>query len=128
MKELSTRYNPSDLEEKWYSCWKEGGFFEPKGSGEPFTIMIPPPNITAPLHMGHALNLVIQDIIIRFKRMKGYRALWVPGEDHAGIATQNAVEKDLAKKGQTAKNSDARDFLRLPGIGQRNTDKESANR
>ncbi|HQC14723.1 MULTISPECIES: valine--tRNA ligase [Mesotoga] len=111
MKELSTRYNPSDLEEKWYSCWKEGGFFEPKGSGEPFTIMIPPPNITAPLHMGHALNLVIQDIIIRFKRMKGYRALWVPGEDHAGIATQNAVEKDLAKKGTNRKELGRERFL-----------------
>lgn len=111
MKELSTRYNPSDLEEKWYSCWKEGGFFEPKGSGEPFTIMIPPPNITAPLHMGHALNLVIQDIIIRFKRMKGYRVLWVPGEDHAGIATQNAVEKDLAKKGTNRKELGRERFL-----------------
>jgi len=111
MKELSTRYNPSDLEEKWYSRWKEGGYFEPRGTGEPFTIMIPPPNITAPLHMGHALNLVIQDIIIRFKRMKGFRTLWVPGEDHAGIATQNAVEKDLAKKGTNRKELGRERFL-----------------
>ncbi|WP_292592550.1 valine--tRNA ligase, partial [Mesotoga sp. UBA5825] len=79
--------------------------------GEPFTIMIPPPNITAPLHMGHALNLVIQDFIIRFKRMKGFRALWVPGEDHAGIATQNAVEKDLAKKGTNRKEMGREKFL-----------------
>ena len=111
MEELSTRYNPSDLEEKWYSRWKEGGYFEPRGTGEPFTIMIPPPNITAPLHMGHALNLVIQDIIIRFKRMKGFKALWVPGEDHAGIATQNAVEKDLAKKGTNRKELGREKFL-----------------
>jgi len=111
MEELSTRYNPSDLEEKWYSLWKEGGYFEPRGTGEPFTIMIPPPNITAPLHMGHALNLVIQDIIIRFKRMKGFKALWVPGEDHAGIATQNAVEKDLAKKGTNRKELGREKFL-----------------
>ncbi|MDD3681195.1 MAG: valine--tRNA ligase [Mesotoga sp.] len=111
MEELSTRYNPSDLEEKWYSRWKEGGYFEPRGTGEPFTIMIPPPNITAPLHMGHALNLVIQDIIIRFKRMKGFKALWVPGEDHAGIATQNAVEKDLAKKGTNREELGREKFL-----------------
>ncbi|HOI64761.1 MAG TPA: valine--tRNA ligase, partial [Mesotoga sp.] len=99
MKELGTRYTPSDLEKKWYSYWKENGHFKPKGSGKPFTIMIPPPNITAALHMGHALNLILQDIMTRFKRMQGFRALWVPGEDHAGIATQNAVEKNLAKKG-----------------------------
>lgn len=111
MKELSTRYSPSELEKKWYSRWKEGGYFEPRGTGEPFTIMIPPPNITAPLHMGHALNLVIQDFIIRFKRMKGFRALWVPGEDHAGIATQNAVEKDLAKKGTNRKEMGREKFL-----------------
>ena len=111
MKELSTRYSPSELEKKWYSRWKEGGYFEPRGTGEPFTIMIPPPNITAPLHMGHALNLVIQDFIIRFKRMKGFRVLWVPGEDHAGIATQNAVEKDLAKKGTNRKEMGREKFL-----------------
>ncbi len=111
MEELSTRYSPSELEKKWYSRWKEGGYFEPRGTGEPFTIMIPPPNITAPLHMGHALNLVIQDFIIRFKRMKGFRALWVPGEDHAGIATQNAVEKDLAKKGTNRKEMGREKFL-----------------
>ena len=111
MEELSTRYSPSELEKKWYSRWKEGGYFEPRGTGEPFTIMIPPPNITAPLHMGHALNLVIQDFIIRFKRMKGFRVLWVPGEDHAGIATQNAVEKDLAKKGTNRKEMGREKFL-----------------
>ena len=111
MKELGTRYSPSDLEKKWYSCWKENGHFEPKGSGKPFTIMIPPPNITAALHMGHALNLVLQDIMTRFKRMQGFRALWVPGEDHAGIATQNAVEKNLAKKGIDRKKLGREKFL-----------------
>jgi valyl-tRNA synthetase len=111
MKELGTRYSPSDLEKKWYSYWKENGHFEPKGSGKPFTIMIPPPNITAALHMGHALNLVLQDIMTRFKRMQGFRALWVPGEDHAGIATQNAVEKNLARKGIDRKKLGREKFL-----------------
>lgn len=113
MSELSTRYSPEALEKKWYSFWKESGYFEPKGDGKPFTIMIPPPNITAALHMGHALNLVLQDIIIRFKRMQGYRTLWVPGEDHAGIATQNAVEKNLAQKGIDRKEMGREKFLEV---------------
>lgn len=113
MEELSTRYSPSDLEKKWYSHWKEKGYFKPRVGGEPFTIVIPPPNITAALHMGHALNLVLQDIIIRFRRMQGYKTLWVPGEDHAGIATQNAVEKSLAKEGIDRKELGREKFLEL---------------
>lgn len=99
MEKLGTRYNPSDLEKKWYNYWLEKGYFKPKGKGDSFTIVIPPPNITGSIHMGHALNLTLQDILIRYKRMRGFNTLWVPGEDHAGIATQNAVERYLASKG-----------------------------
>ena len=96
-------YNPQEVEEKIYKLWEESGFFNPdnlpktdKGS---FTIVLPPPNVTGSLHMGHALNVAIQDILIRYKRMQGYKTLWIPGTDHAGIATQNVVEKQLKKEG-----------------------------
>ncbi len=98
---LSKSYSPQAVEEKWYKYWLEGGFFEAEDKSEkkPFSIVIPPPNVTGMLHMGHALNNTLQDIIIRYKRMKGYNSLWMPGTDHAGIATQNVVEQDLAKEG-----------------------------
>ncbi len=98
--ELSKVYEPKAVEEKWYKVWEENGYFtpDPKASGKPFVIVIPPPNITGSLHMGHALDNSIQDILIRFNRMKGIPTLWVPGTDHAGIATQNVVEKELAKE------------------------------
>ena len=96
---MDSRYSPQDIEEKWYRSWRESGAFEPKGEGKPFTIVIPPPNVTGALHMGHALNNTLQDVLIRFKRLQGYRTLWQPGTDHAGIATQSVVEKQLAKDG-----------------------------
>jgi valyl-tRNA synthetase len=98
---LSKSYSPHVVEDKWYKYWMEGGFFEAEDKSEkkPFSIVIPPPNVTGMLHMGHALNNTLQDIIIRYKRMQGYNALWMPGTDHAGIATQNVVEKELAKEG-----------------------------
>ncbi len=98
--ELSKIYEPKIVEEKWYKIWEENGYFAPDESLKtpPFVIVIPPPNVTGSLHMGHALDNTIQDILIRFNRMKGMRALWVPGTDHAGIATQNVVEKELAKE------------------------------
>lgn len=97
---LSTQYNPKEIEDKWYQFWEENGFFHsvPDPSTEPYTIVIPPPNVTGVLHMGHALNNIIQDILIRWRRMQGYNALWMPGTDHAGIATQNVVERELATK------------------------------
>ena len=103
MTELSPRYNPQDVEERLYAQWESQGLFhaEPDFKKTPYTIVIPPPNVTGILHMGHALNNTIQDILIRFKRMQGRNALWVPGTDHAGIATQNVVEKALAKDGKT---------------------------
>jgi valyl-tRNA synthetase len=94
-------YDPKRVEEKWYSYWMGKGYFRAElgSSKEPFSIVIPPPNITGSLHMGHALNNTLQDILVRFKRMKGYNCLWMPGTDHAGIATQNVVERELAKEG-----------------------------
>lgn len=102
---MSKAYNSKDIEQKIYQLWQKSGFFNPdklpKRHKKPYTIVIPPPNVTGELHMGHALNAVIQDILIRQKRMDGYKALWVPGTDHAGIATQNVVEKELKKQGKT---------------------------
>ena len=103
--ELSKLYEPKQVEDKIYKLWEQGGFFNPDNlsskNKKPFTIMISPPNVTGSLHMGHALENTISDILIRFHRMMGYKTLWVPGTDHGGIATQNAIEKDLKKEGLT---------------------------
>jgi valyl-tRNA synthetase len=99
--ELPKTYNPKDVEDKWYHYWESNGLFHAtvNDKKQPYTIVIPPPNITGILTMGHILNNTIQDVLIRWKRMQGYEACWIPGTDHAGIATQNAVEKALAKEG-----------------------------
>jgi len=101
IEELPKQYNPKEVEEKRYKSWEENNFFSAKISPvkKPYCIVIPPPNVTGILHMGHALNNTIQDILIRYKRMKGFNSLWMPGTDHAGIATQNVVERSLAKEG-----------------------------
>ena len=98
---MEPTYDPATIEARWYAVWEAAGIFKPeyRPDGEPFAIVIPPPNVTGQLHMGHALDLSIQDVIIRRKRMQGFQALWVPGTDHAGIATQNVVERDLAAEG-----------------------------
>ena len=102
---MESAYEPKKYEEEIYKLWEESGFFNPDklpgGRKEKYVITIPPPNITGSLHMGHTLNAAIQDILIRFHRMKGEKTLWLPGTDHAGIATQNVVEKGLAKEGLT---------------------------
>ena len=94
-------YNPLEVEEKWYEYWEKNNLFRAETGleKEPYCIVIPPPNVTGTLHMGHALNNTLQDILCRYKRMKGFNVLWQPGTDHAGIATQNVVERDLAAKG-----------------------------
>ncbi|MDD3535407.1 MAG: valine--tRNA ligase [Candidatus Cloacimonetes bacterium] len=99
--EISKTYSPQDIEKKWYRYWEDAGYFAPKGEGKPFTILIPPPNVTGILHIGHVLNNTLQDVVVRYHRMKGEPTLWLPGVDHAGIATQNMVEKELAKEGTT---------------------------
>ena len=97
---ISKVYDPKQVEDKWYRIWLEKNYFaaKPNKSKKPFVIVIPPPNVTSILHMGHALNNTIQDIFIRFRRKQGYETLWQPGTDHAGIATQNVVEKNLAEQ------------------------------
>ncbi len=98
-KEVLKQYDPKSIEDHWYSYWMKQGMFKANtDSGkEPFTIMMPPPNVTGALHMGHALQGAVQDALTRLKRMQGYEALWLPGTDHAGIATQNVVERELKK-------------------------------
>jgi valyl-tRNA synthetase len=100
--ELAKTYSHQDVEARWYRHWLEIGAFEPAAGAAPtYSIVIPPPNVTGSLHMGHALNNTLQDILARYKRMDGFRVLWVPGTDHAGIATQNVVERQLAEQGLT---------------------------
>lgn len=96
-------YNPQETEPRIYKTWEDSGYFNPDNlpdaeKREPFTIMMPPPNATGVLHMGHALGITIEDIFIRFKRMQGFRALYLPGTDHAAIATQSTVEKQISKE------------------------------
>ncbi len=102
---LAPVYNPSGIEAPLYRWWEAQGLFGPDahaaGSGEPYVVMMPPPNVTAALHMGHGLNNTVQDVLVRFERMRGRSTLWLPGTDHAGIATQNVVERLLAKEGKT---------------------------
>ena len=103
--ELDKVFNPADFEDRIYKYWMDNDLFSPKESDDPeknenpFTIVIPPPNVTGVLHMGHGLNNTLQDILIRYHRMTGRPTLWLPGTDHAGIATQNIVEKQLKAKG-----------------------------
>jgi len=114
MIELPKAFDPKLVEEKWYSFWKKGGYFsaDPLSKKEPYCIVIPPPNVTGVLHMGHALVDTLQDILIRWKRMLGFEALWIPGTDHAGIATQTVVERNLfAKTGKRRKDFDREEFL-----------------
>lgn len=110
---IASKYNPTDTEEKWYKDWNDNKYFHPTidKKKKPFTIVIPPPNITGSLHMGHALNNILQDILIRTKRMQGYTTLWLPGTDHGGIATQNVVEKMLKNEGTTRQELGREKFL-----------------
>ena len=101
MSELSKAYKHQDIEKHWYPIWQERGYFTAEDTSDkpPYSIMIPPPNVTGSLHMGHALTVTIEDILIRWKRMQGFNTLWMPGTDHAGIATQMVVERELRKEG-----------------------------
>ena len=101
--ELSKTFDPKSAEEHWFQLWIDRGYFkaDPDRAGDPFSIVIPPPNVTGQLHLGHALNVTLQDVIVRTRRMQGFNTLWVPGTDHAGIATQNVVEREIAKDGKT---------------------------
>ena len=113
MNELATKYNPSEVEDKWYSYWMQNDLFKSTpDSREPYTIVIPPPNVTGVLHMGHMLNNTIQDILIRRARMEGKNALWVPGTDHASIATEAKVVAKLASEGIKKTDLTREEFLK----------------
>src|SRR3954470_663998 len=102
MTALPKTFDPAEIEARWYARWEEEGLFRPERTeAEPFTIVIPPPNVTGSLHIGHALDVTLQDILVRHARLQGKDALWVVGTDHAGIATQMVVERNLAKDGVT---------------------------
>ena len=100
---LPTRFDPKAFEAETYQRWRDAGYFgaDPHSEREPYVIVLPPPNVTADLHMGHGLNATIQDVLIRWRRMQGREALWIPGTDHAGIATQNVIERQLVEEGKT---------------------------
>jgi valyl-tRNA synthetase len=113
--EIPKAYEPEGTEQRIYRWWEEQGFFTPDlSSGRPpFSMVLPPPNVTGSLHMGHALNHTLQDILARWKRMEGYCVLWVPGTDHAGIATQNVVERRLAEQGKRRTDFTREEFERI---------------
>ena len=126
---MEKTFNPADIEQSLYQSWEEQGYFSPTEEGDGYCIAIPPPNVTGSLHMGHALNHTLQDVLIRYNRLKGKDALWQPGTDHAGIATQMVVERKLDKEG-TSRHDLGRDgfleesrereqalFIFLPGMG-----------
>ena len=98
---MDKSYNPRTIEQRWYQQWEERAYFKPSGNGQPYCIMLPPPNVTGSLHMGHAFQDTIMDALTRWRRMKGDNTLWQPGTDHAGIATQMVVERKLQAEGRS---------------------------
>jgi valyl-tRNA synthetase len=108
---MDPTFNPADIERQWYDTWEKAGYFKPSGEGDPYCIMIPPPNVTGSLHMGHGFNNTIMDTLIRYRRMQGRNTLWQPGTDHAGIATQMVVERQLAAQNQTRHDLGREKFL-----------------
>src|SRR3990167_10500417 len=97
---MEKTYNPQSIEQHWYQTWLDNNYFAPSGNGKPYCIMIPPPNVTGSLHMGHGFGATVMDILVRYHRMLGDNTLWQPGTDHAGIATQMVVERRLALEGK----------------------------
>ena len=122
MKELEKKYDPKQFEERLYSEWEEKGYFKPSGKKDApmFSIVMPPPNITGQLHMGHALDNTMQDVLTRYKRMCGYDTLWLPGTDHASIATEAKIVEAMRKEGVTKEDIGREGFLkRAFGSGKR---------
>ncbi|MET0808583.1 MAG: class I tRNA ligase family protein, partial [Pseudoxanthomonas sp.] len=110
--ELASSYDPRSFEARLYAEWESAGYFKPSGKGEPYTILLPPPNVTGTLHMGHAFQHTLQDALVRYHRMRGYDTLWQVGTDHAGIATEMVVTRNLALEG----NGETRDTLGRDGF------------
>ena len=111
-KELDKKYDPADFEDRLYAEWESNGYFKPSGRGKTFSIVMPPPNITGQLHMGHALDNTIQDTLVRYKRMCGYDTLWLPGTDHASIATEAKIVEAMRKEGVTKEDIGREGFLK----------------
>ncbi len=111
--DLPKQYDPKDAQDRWYEFWVQNGYFhaDPASAKPPYCIVIPPPNVTGALHLGHALNNTLQDILIRWRRMQGYDCLWMPGTDHAGIATQAVVEKRLLEEEKKTRHDLGREAL-----------------
>lgn len=117
--EIPAQYDASKVEDKWYQHWMENNYFHSEPDDrESFTVVIPPPNVTGVLHMGHMLNNTIQDVLVRRARMQGYNACWVPGTDHASIATEAKVVRRLREKGIKKAISEGMNFWSTPGIGR----------
>ena len=128
-KELSPKYNPAEVEAGRYQKWLDEDVFRPSGDkkAKPYSIVIPPPNVTGKLHLGHAWDTTLQDIIIRQKRMQGFDTLWLPGMDHAGIATQAKVEARLAEDGISRYDLVVKNSLIKSGNGKTSTPQLSSN-
>ena len=126
-KNIAKNYNPAEFEDKLYNEWVEKGYFhaEVDKNKKPFTIVIPPPNVTGQLHMGHALDETLQDILIRWRRMQGYSALWLPGTDHASIATEAKIVEAMRKEGITKEDIGREEFLKRAWEWKRCTAEES---
>lgn len=112
MTQLASSYDPTSFETDLYEAWEKAGHFKPSGTGEPYTILLPPPNVTGTLHMGHAFQQTLMDALVRYHRMRGYDTLWQVGTDHAGIATEMVVSRNLALEGK----GETRDSLGREGF------------
>ena len=123
MKDLATKYNPAEVEDRIYQTWLDGKYFHANLDERktPYTIVIPPPNITGQLHMGHALDNTLQDILIRYHRMKGFDTLWLPGTDHASIATEAKIVEALKKRALQSKTLAVKSFWSALGTGKHST-------
>src|SRR5581483_7919449 len=108
---MNKSYDPSLIEQRWYQHWEDHQYFSPKGGGKPWCIMMPPPNVTGSLHMGHGFGFTLMDVLTRYHRMCGDNTLWQPGTDHAGIATQMVVERQLETQGQKKTDLGRKAFL-----------------
>ena len=115
-----SKYSPQDIEQSWYARWEENNYFAPSGQGQPFSIAIPPPNVTGTLHMGHAFQHSLVDALVRYKRMQGHNTLWQMGTDHAGISTQMVVTEQLASQGIKPSELGRENFIERSGIGKMN--------
>ncbi|MBU6421834.1 MAG: class I tRNA ligase family protein, partial [Gammaproteobacteria bacterium] len=108
---MDKNYDPQAIERRWYQHWEQNGCFAPQGDGAPYCILLPPPNVTGTLHMGHAFQQTLMDALIRYHRMRGKRVLWQGGTDHAGIATQKIVENRLAAEGKSRQDLGREQFI-----------------